>query len=230
MYRLIEELNAKGKSEWKVYGVLTDYDLSSWRKDLETDYTRTSKQRTGTPPYMAYELLQGKSSTHLYRHDLESLFYIMMLTAAHHTIDLPKSGPSTRGESGTQGGDPPYQEWFKTQNYSTLGSIKQSFLLSSSDFSLSPAFESFRSWLKEMLRDFTKGFHSKNHHSTIKKQEPNWREKRAAGFASEATSTPVPFNDETLNGCVDYSTIIEPTRSLKGELKGLIIHYDIEAV
>ena len=72
MCRLIEEINAQGKSEQQVYGVLTDFDLSSWKKDLDDNYTRTSQQRTGTPPYMAQELLQGLSTIHLYRHDLES--------------------------------------------------------------------------------------------------------------------------------------------------------------
>jgi hypothetical protein len=37
---------------------------------------------------------------------------------------------------------------------------------------------------------------------------------------------PVPFDDETLGGRVDYSAFIEPTRYLKGELEGLVIRYE----
>ena len=233
MYRLIEELNAKGESEWKVYGVLTDYDLSSWRKDLENDYTRTSQQRTGTPPYMAFELLQRTSSTHLYRHDLESLFYIMLLMAAHHTITPTEGGRNAKpkGRVVMREGTLPYQKWFDARDYDTLGLIKESFFLSKRKWpiELSPTFEAFRPWLKEMRRDFKKGFDSKNRDSTTDEEELNWRERQAGKPARKAKSTSVPFNDESLNGRVDYSTVVEPTRRLKGELKGLIIRYDIAA-
>ena len=34
------------------------------------------------------------------------------------------------------------------------------------------------------------------------------------------------FDNETLGGYVDYSTLIDPVRGLEGELEGLIIRYD----
>jgi hypothetical protein len=37
--------------------------------------------------------------------------------------------------------------------------------------------------------------------------------------------TPAPFDDETLGGHVHYSALIDPTRNLKGKLKGLVIRY-----
>ena len=88
MYRSIEEAGEKPK---KVYGVLTDYDLSSWTNSLNPDYTKTSQQRTGTPPYMAQELLRGLSPLHLYRHDVESLFYVMLLVSARHSIEIGRA-------------------------------------------------------------------------------------------------------------------------------------------
>ena len=234
MCRLIEGLNAKEESERKVYGVLTDYDLSSWRKDLQNHYTRTSQQRTGTPPYMAQELLKGTSTTHLYRHDLESLFYIMLLMTARYTITPTEGGPNaeSKGHVVIRGGKLPYQKWFNTQDYDTLGAIKKDSFFSSNQtatlaIELSPTFEAFRPWLKEMRLDFAKGFNSKNYHS-MEEQESNWREKRARS-ASHATSTSAPFDDETLDGHVDYSTVIEPTRTLKGGLEDLIIRYDTKA-
>ncbi|KAF9459059.1 hypothetical protein BDZ94DRAFT_1149964, partial [Collybia nuda] len=74
MYRIVEG---------KVHGVLNDLDLSSLREDVERG-TPTSHQRTGTPPYMATELLQAAGGTksptrHLYRHDLESLTYVILM-------------------------------------------------------------------------------------------------------------------------------------------------------
>ena len=151
--------------------------------------------------------------TTIYRHDLESLFYMMPLVAAHHTITPTEGGPNTepKGRVVVREGILPYRKWFDTQDHDTLGSIKKSFFSSKRKRSieLSPTFEAFRSLLKEMRRDFANGFNRKNQDSTAD-EELNWREKQAGKSASDATSTPVPFDDEALGGCVDYSTVIEP--------------------
>ncbi|KAF5358716.1 hypothetical protein D9757_013032 [Collybiopsis confluens] len=61
-----------------VYGVLNDFDLSSFRTRM--DEGPTSKHRTGTKPFMAYDLLDTAwDKVHRYRHDLESLFYIILI-------------------------------------------------------------------------------------------------------------------------------------------------------
>ena len=222
MCRLIQEINAEGRSEQKAYGVLTDYDLSSWKKDLEGDYTKTSQQHTGTPPYMAQELLQGTSTTHLYRHDVESLFYVILLMAARHTIVSAKGGRGTEAESQVvmREGALPYQKWFDTQRYVTLGQSKESFFSRMPAIELSPAFEDFRPWLRAIRYDFSQGFKYQHFYSDNQAEVPPWR-------AGEATPAPVPFNDKTLGGRVGYSTIIEPIQHLKGELEGLIIRYKI---
>ena len=216
MCRFIEEMNASGKLERKVYGVLTDYDLSSWKEALENDYTRTSQQRTGTPPYMAQELLKGMSTTHLYRHDLESLFYIMLLTTTRHTIDPTKGGVVMR--EGTR----PYQEWFDEQRYNALGSFKGDSLSVQRPIDLSPAFQVFRPWLRDVRSDFSRGFTYKESCMT---DVPLWRREQDGESSGGATLTPVSFDDETLGGRVSYSTIIEPTRYLKGELEALVVRY-----
>jgi hypothetical protein len=46
------------------------------------------------------------------------------------------------------------------------------------------------------------------------------------GLGSVDAPSPVPFDNETLGGYVDYYAIIEPTRYLKGELEGLVIRYE----
>ncbi|KAH8814651.1 hypothetical protein DL96DRAFT_1684915 [Flagelloscypha sp. PMI_526] len=59
-----------------VYGVLNDFDHSI---DRSTEGPAKSSQRTGTPPFMAMDLLERDStSRHLYRHDLESLYYTIV--------------------------------------------------------------------------------------------------------------------------------------------------------
>ncbi|KAJ7232397.1 hypothetical protein C8J57DRAFT_1533121 [Mycena rebaudengoi] len=58
-----------------VYGVLNDFDLAV---QLNDEPRSTSKQRTGTKPYMAIDLLVPNPPLHLYRHDLESFLYILV--------------------------------------------------------------------------------------------------------------------------------------------------------
>ncbi|KAJ7877113.1 hypothetical protein B0H14DRAFT_1690311 [Mycena olivaceomarginata] len=59
----------------KIYGVLNDFDLSVV---IGKEPRSTSKQRTGTEPYMAVDLLvTGPPPPHLCRFDLESLFYVI---------------------------------------------------------------------------------------------------------------------------------------------------------
>ncbi|KAJ3746277.1 hypothetical protein DFH05DRAFT_1395419 [Lentinula detonsa] len=62
----------------KKYGVLNDWDLAIWLNN-EGDGP-TSLIRTGTRPYMAREQHSFDwGGQHRYRHDLESIFYVMLL-------------------------------------------------------------------------------------------------------------------------------------------------------
>ena len=226
MWRIIQEMNAKGKIESKVHGVLTDYDLSSRKKDLKKDYKKTSQQRTGTPPYMAQELLKGTSRTHLYRHDVESLFYIMLLMSARHTIETPEGEEKPRVVM-RRSTPLPYQDWFNEPRYHILGSIKGTFFSDMGAIELSPAFEGFRGWLKGLQYCFYKGFLSKGFELPAV-EVPEWMKEKAGGSTGRVKPhTPVSFDNETLGGYVDYSTIVASVRHLEGDLKGLIIRYDL---
>ena len=124
MCRLLEEKNAEGEVELKAHGVLTDYDLSSWTRDLKSDHTKTSQQRTGTPPYIVHDLLTVMSPLHLYRHDIGSRFNVMLLMGARHTIGIPKGEKKPRGimrESRVL----PYEDWFNESRHFTLGLHKE---------------------------------------------------------------------------------------------------------
>ena len=167
---------------------------------------------------MAFELLKGIGTTHLYRHDLESLFYVMLLTTTRHTISPTKGGVVMRE------GIRPYQEWFDEQRYNALGSFKWAFLsFEKKPIDLSPAFEEFRPWLRALHYVFSVGF---RHKISQEEEQPPWMLGSAEGSVPGATPTPAPFDDETLGGFVHYPAIIEPTRYLKGELEGLVIRYE----
>lgn len=63
-----------------IYGILNDFDLST---DLsEGSKIPTSNQRTGTLPFMAVDLLDDDPAPHMYRHDLESLVYVLIYITA----------------------------------------------------------------------------------------------------------------------------------------------------
>ncbi|KAJ3850795.1 hypothetical protein EV368DRAFT_84189 [Lentinula lateritia] len=62
------------------YGVLNDWDLAMWLD--KRDGISTSQVRTGSHPYMAHEQhLPDWEGPHQYRHDVESLFYVILLLA-----------------------------------------------------------------------------------------------------------------------------------------------------
>ncbi len=75
-------------SAGNIFGVLNDFGLSSLIPIEEA----TSLRRTGTPPYMAFDLLKEEkdSGPHLYRHDLEALFYVMLMICCHSIIKKPQ--------------------------------------------------------------------------------------------------------------------------------------------
>lgn len=93
MYRKVTDERGSVK---KIHGVLSDYDLSLFFN--EPKQGPSSKQRTGTRPYMAIDLLSS-STKHLYRHDLESLLYVFIVI-------------TFRFAGGKKIQNPPLQDWF----------------------------------------------------------------------------------------------------------------------
>jgi len=78
----------------KIYPVLNDIDLA-----VSTDVKSTpSKQCMGTKPFMAIDLLRPDPPVHMYHHDLESMFYILIWTMS-------------RFHNGDEITLPPLQEW-----------------------------------------------------------------------------------------------------------------------
>ena len=203
--------------EWRVYGVLTDYDLSSFTATMNLNYKKTSQQRTGTPPYMAHELLKGTSSLHLYRHDLESLFCIMLLTAARHTIETPEGEDKPRVTL-QRSGDLPYEKWFNEPHYEVLGLRKGALFLDMEPIALSPVFEDFLPWLRGLQHCFSTGLKQKPSNVGGGQVPPGW----AVALTGSGVQ-PAQFDDETLGGCIKYDTFIAPVRHLTGDLRGLII-------
>ena len=219
MCRIIKEKNKAGVREIKeVYGVLTDYDLSSWTASLTSDYTKTSQQRTGTPPFMARGLLNGSEALHLYRHDVESLFYIILILATHYEIEAPGEGKDG-GVQIRQGlKELPYQAWFDEPSYKALAHFKQGFFSDFDYLNLSPTFEDFRGWLEDLHLSFRAGISSQIYLQSLVSLQ------RRRGGTSEGRIIPT-FDDETLGGHIHYSALVDPVSNPEGKLKSLIVRY-----
>ncbi|KAJ3543043.1 hypothetical protein NMY22_g3278 [Coprinellus aureogranulatus] len=74
----------------EVGGVLNDWDMSKFLDGGDDEEPSESRPATGTPPFMAIDLLRRKPTRHYLRHDLESLFYILIWAALHYNLKTGK--------------------------------------------------------------------------------------------------------------------------------------------
>jgi len=65
------------------WGILNDFDMAT-EITAGVPHSTNSHHRTGTLPFMARELLGVINPEHLYRHDLESFFYILIWAVVHY--------------------------------------------------------------------------------------------------------------------------------------------------
>ncbi|KAK0460331.1 hypothetical protein IW261DRAFT_296014 [Armillaria novae-zelandiae] len=104
----------KRPSDNKVYGVLNDFDISFSQTEA------ASLHRTGTLPYMAHDLLGQSDIGHLYRHDVETLYYVLLMLCCRYEIveieRVPILRPLPKDPS-----DMLFAEWFN--RYLTWGSL-----------------------------------------------------------------------------------------------------------
>ncbi|KAK0498092.1 hypothetical protein EDD18DRAFT_1461191 [Armillaria luteobubalina] len=160
MYRMDDEGN--------VLGVLIEFDLSSLIPIEEA----TSLRRTGTPPYMAFDLLKERKDygPHLYRHDLEALYYIMLMICCRHSI-IKKVQPD--GTSQLEEIPENFYQWFDRQmSWKVLATVKTSFFADNDEtLSVSPCFEAFSLWLNLIHTQFSAGIAKRiAEHTRLKKQ------------------------------------------------------------
>jgi hypothetical protein len=121
----------------KMYGVLNDLDLAV---GADVKSSTLSKQCTGTKPFMAINLLWPDPPAHMYRHDLESMFYVLIwITSRFH--------------NGKEITDPPLQEW-ADQGSVALVKDKSFFIMMSKPPLLIQQFGSFGHWVVSMQTMF----------------------------------------------------------------------------
>ncbi|KAK0463593.1 uncharacterized protein EV420DRAFT_1264636 [Desarmillaria tabescens] len=207
-----------------ICGVLNDFDLASYRSESGA----TSRHRTGTRPYMAFELLkndkEGRPPKHLYRHDLESILYAILHLSRCHELD----GSLPEGESQlVRVPYPTLDEWVHLP-YDKLQASKQFFFFTSDpgDPEIEPtsSFEGFRPWLERLYNMFRTGFKAQSTFYDLSKAAAQ------KALAPEPVDLfipmtdevapfqdPAPFNHHTLAGSVDYLKFLRVCRYFGGE-------------
>ncbi len=207
MYRIDDDHN--------VYGVLNDMDLSSDLNDLE-DLKATSLRRTGTPPFMAIDLL-GKDShqpEHIYRHDLESLFYVMLILFVGYEF-IAAEPNEDRAERLWIRSEAPLSEWFDSSlSWEALAQNKNDFFTGAQGSGdllhmnniMSSSFQGFRTWISRLKDALEDGLDARK------------RAVRAADKAMDRGEEPASFAYETLGGEYQYSTFFEVMKSFEGTL------------
>ncbi|KAF5383940.1 hypothetical protein D9757_007392 [Collybiopsis confluens] len=164
-----------------VYGVLNDFDLSSFRTRM--DEGPTSKHRTGTKPFMARDLLHAEwDKVHRYRHDLESLFYIILILSCHY------SNPTTHAPNLQ------FSRWFDGADQE-IAYAKLDFLqLASPNPPVQPYFGAFSKWLRIIRRMFGEGY---------KSRPP------ASDSSDEDAAAAENYDWDTLKGNVTYAKMMK---------------------
>ncbi|KAJ3914123.1 kinase-like domain-containing protein [Lentinula edodes] len=169
----------------KKYGVLNDWDLAIWLD--ERDGNSTSQFRTGTRPYMAHEQHSPEwEGPHRYRHDMESLFYVILLLATLF------SNPSEKDDEHSKKRQP-YTEWF-TQDDEFLRLNKTDIIFRAS-WQPTPTlfFSAFHGWLKRLHDAMTDGFLA----SEAYDNRPNDQLRQISYF-----------NNDTLDGHFSYDVFV----------------------
>ncbi|KAJ3883193.1 protein kinase [Lentinula edodes] len=186
------------RKEGRIYGVLNDFDLSSRIEDLNKNPTFNVVNHTGTRPFMSYDLLNSSwKRGHLYRHDLESLFYIILcLACRYRKPGVPADEPR------------PFSKWYSGSDKDICGE-KCVFLFNPyTDLPIQPYFAGFTSWLWLLFEDFCAGYKQRPiYHRSTSKKYPEYF------YDSEG----LRFDWTTLNKCVTYARMRLIMSSFEGQ-------------
>ncbi len=190
-----------------VFGVPNDLDLASLLSELESG---TSLRRTGTPPFMALDLQNPHKLQvrHLYRHDLESLFYVLLMLVCRHDFTREKKRALVLREK------PPFNDWFDyAQSWSALKRTKVDFFQDTNeDFikaQIAPGFKQFEVWVISIWKKLGAGFVARQQ---VKLQPTLGRGTddrllkaiKAGRIKEPVMKAKLTIDDETLGGNIDY--------------------------
>ncbi|KAK0440229.1 hypothetical protein EV421DRAFT_788739 [Armillaria borealis] len=166
--------------KFQIFGVLNDFDLASSLSLKEA----ASLHRIGTPPYMAHELLGQSDVSHLYRHDVEAFYYVLLMLCCRYELVQSAEGKATR-ELKLQNEEMPFEQWYdRSMSWETLADAKLSFLVGPQPISPSASFSAFLPWLDDIRYLFGEGIYARTksaRHSRRTRQRSHSNEPRRHG-------------------------------------------------
>ncbi|KAF8977061.1 hypothetical protein BDQ17DRAFT_1411915 [Cyathus striatus] len=127
-----------------IQGVLCDFSHAAYLQDLNAEPVPSSQQRKETFPFLAYDLLFDSKLPYLYRHELESLFYVLyfIITSYENGVYVPDSSP--------------LNAWLSA-NHFEVGSLKAVFLLKPPSINPTSNFERLKDLAEDMKYNICKG-------------------------------------------------------------------------
>ncbi|KAJ3741297.1 protein kinase [Lentinula detonsa] len=188
------------QKDGKIYGVLNDFDLSSRVQDMSNG--SASDQRTGTRPFMSIDLLNPNwEGGHLYRHDIESLFYIMLcLACRYRRPNVPTPEPRA------------YSAWFSGTDQQVFDN-KNSFLTDPHAKAppIQPYFAGFKPWLERIYTKLHSGYKRRPTYSSGVSSQPGIQS------AYDEDDEDPNFDWNTLNKRASYTTMRSIMSSFEGK-------------
>ncbi|KAF8074620.1 hypothetical protein FPV67DRAFT_589168 [Lyophyllum atratum] len=163
-----------------VKGILNDWDMASYVEDNDEIKLSTATHRTGTIPFMARDLLAPAGTdppAHLYRHDLESFYYILVWAAVHY--DFAHKEKVKRIEA--------LDAW-DTDKFRVMQQVKESFIGNRKQRDIvlkfiQPGCEGLRPWLESI----GKLFHTAHLVTEVNEELPGWDNNTLGGYITFAT-------------------------------------------
>ncbi|KAJ3759767.1 hypothetical protein EV360DRAFT_41266 [Lentinula raphanica] len=190
------------------YGVLNDWDLASWVGKPEKG--STSHFRTGTKPYMAHEQHRPKwKGPHRYRHDLESVFYVMTL------FTFLYSKPSEKVLDALDE-DYQFEKWHQEDDKFLAKTKFNLICVSIWDPPATDFFIGFKQWLTRFHVCFYRGFQNQHNFRLDQFQDPMleiWSKPQPQPQIQQMQS----FNEETLGGFITVEYIVLIMHEFGGE-------------
>ncbi|KAK7464425.1 hypothetical protein VKT23_006592 [Stygiomarasmius scandens] len=184
------------KDDGTVRGVLNDFDLAS---ELPL-CGRSSQQRTGTKPYMSADLLyRSWARKHDYRHELEALFYVMLILCCHYKQYDSKIRQATKL---------PFKSWFR-DSHESIANEKAWWV--SRPLSTVPTTSFFKGFEESLARLKTQLQSGQAAKFTYYAEQSEHHEKvqRFAKIGKKVEPFQVSFDWQTLNGKVSYESFKE---------------------
>ncbi|KAJ3712169.1 hypothetical protein C8R42DRAFT_687214 [Lentinula raphanica] len=190
------------------HGVLDDWDLATLVDKLSPG--PASQFRTGTKPYMAHEQQRPKwKGPHRYRHDLESVFYVMTL------FTFLYSKPS---EKVLKPFDEDYQfeKWHQEDDEYLEGKKIKLFVASAWDPPVTQFFTGFQWWLIQLQELFSEGFQKQLEVNRAQKVSKDLRQRVWSRSQPQIQQTQ-SFDEETLDGFITCEYIALVVHKFEGE-------------